>query len=260
MTRTTVSRLVSLRQRPTPLVLAAITLPLALGLAACGQNGSGETSGEKIAPIAAPAGQAWTEVVATTPDGGYVMGNPDAPIKLVEYGSLSCPACAKFAQDSYEQLVNEFVASGRVSFEFRSFAIHPQDIPLTVLAQCGSTEAFFPLTHQIYTNFEAMNAPLGNPEAQAKANAATQLPPPQRFLALADALGYTEFFAQRGIAVDQGKACLSDPANAQKVADFAQQYSENGITGTPTLLVNGGRLDANDWASTREALVAAGAR
>jgi protein-disulfide isomerase len=249
------------RLAPARLLVAAVALPLALGLTACGSNGSGgEASGEKIAPIAAPAGKAWSEVVAKTEDGGYLMGNPEAPIKLVEYGSLSCPACARFAQEGYEQLVNEFVGSGRVSFEFRSFAIHPQDVPLTVLAQCGSTEAFFPLTHQIYTNFDAMNAPLGNPETQAKANAAAQAPPPQRFVAFADALGYTEFFAQRGIAVDQGKACLLEPANAQRVADLAQKYSEDGITGTPTLLVNGTKLDTAKWADTREALIAAGAR
>lgn len=241
--------------------LAALALPLALGLAACGKKeGAADLGGDRIAPIEAPAGKAWADTVAKTADGGYLMGNPNAPIKLIEYGSLSCPTCAKFAQDGYDELVGQFVGSGRVSFEFRSFAIHPQDVPLTVLAQCGSNEAFFPLTHQIYTNFEALNAPLGDPSTQAKANAAAQAPPPGRFVALAEALGYTDFFAQRGIALDQGKACLSNPANAQAVADHAQKYSENGITGTPSLLINGTKIDATDWAGTRQALMAAGAR
>lgn len=255
MIRTNLSRLTASRA-----LMTAVALPLALGLAACGKKDATNLGGEQIAPIAAPAGKAWSDVIAKTPDGGYLMGNPDAPIKFIEYGSLSCPTCAKFAQDGYDELVSQFVGSGRVSFEFRSFAIHPQDIPLTVLAQCGSTEAFFPLSHQIYTNFDAMNAPLADPATQPKLDAAQKVAPPQRFVALADALGYTEFFAQRGIAVDQGKACLANAANAQAVADNAQKYSEAGITGTPSLLVNGTKLDTTDWASAKQALMAAGAR
>jgi protein-disulfide isomerase len=251
MIRTTFSRL----------TFAAVALPLALGLAACGkQDGAAATSGDKIAPIAAPAGKAWADTIAKTADGGYLMGNPAAPIKLIEYGSLSCPHCAKFAQDGYDQLVNEFVASGRVSYEFRSFAIHPQDVPLTVLAECGSAEAFFPLIHQVYTNFDALNAPLADQAVAAKANATSQIAPPQRFVALADVLGYSEFFAQRGISRDQGKACLLDPAKAKAVADNAQKYGDSGITGTPSIVVNGTKVESTEWAETRKALQAAGAR
>ena len=242
------------------LALAAAALPLALGLASCGKKDAADLGGDKAAPIAAPAGKAWSDIVAKSPDGGYVMGNPQAPIKLVEYGSLSCPHCAKFAGEGYDELVSKFVGSGRVSYEFRSFAIHPQDLPLTVLAQCGSPEAFFPLIHQIYTNFDALNAPLADPAVQAKANASAQIAPPQRFVALSDALGYSAFFAQRGISLDQGKACLLNPANAQAVADHAQKYGDSGITGTPTLLVNGTKVDSTEWADTRQALMAAGAR
>jgi protein-disulfide isomerase len=247
----------------TPLVrlaVAAALLPLSLGLASCGKKDGGAIGGDKAATVAAPAGKAWSDVVAKTPDGGYLMGNPNAPIKLVEYGSLSCPHCAKFAEESYDELVNKFVGSGRVSYEYRSFAIHPQDVPLTVLAECGSPEAFFPLVHQIYTNFDAMNAPLGDPAVQAKANATSQVAPPQRFVALADALGYSAFFAQRGISLDQGKACLLNSANAQGVADHAQKYGDDGITGTPTLIVNGAKVDSTEWSATRQALMAAGAR
>ncbi len=246
-----------------PIVRLAITaaaLPLALGLASCGKKDGSAASGDKVAAVTAPAGKTWSDVVSKTPDGGYLMGNANAPIKLVEYGSLSCPHCAKFAEESYDELVNKFVGSGRVSYEFRSFAIHPQDVPLTVLAQCGSPEAFFPLVHQIYTNFDAMNAPLGDPAVQAKANATSQVAPPQRFVALADALGYSAFFAQRGVSLDQGKACLLNSANAQGIADHAQKYGDDGITGTPTLLVNGTKVDSTEWADTRKALMAAGAR
>ena len=46
----------------------------------------------------APAGKSWAETVVITPEGGYRMGNPDAPIKIVEFASLTCSHCAEFAE------------------------------------------------------------------------------------------------------------------------------------------------------------------
>jgi hypothetical protein len=60
----------------------------------------------------APAGKDWTQVVSKTGE-GFVMGNPNAPIKLVEYGSRLCPACGAFAREGYEPLTNDYVKSGR---------------------------------------------------------------------------------------------------------------------------------------------------
>ncbi len=245
------------------IVLGTLALPLALGVAGCKKDAAaagGAAASEKIAPIAAPAGKSWAETITTTPDGGYLMGNPDAPIKLVEYGSLSCPHCAKLAQDGEAKLTGDYVGSGRVSFEFRSFAIHPQDFPLTALVRCADKNAFFTLVAQIYGNFDAMNAPLESKEVQDKANAALQGPPATRYGALADTLGYTQFFAQRGISVDQSHACLADPANIKTVADFAQKYTDAGFNQTPTLVLNGTKLEISEWTELQKALQAAGAR
>ena len=78
------------------IALAAVALPLALAISACGDKKSGElpTSKEPVAKVAAPAGKTWNDVVEKTAEGGYRMGNPDAPVKLLEYGALSCSHCA----------------------------------------------------------------------------------------------------------------------------------------------------------------------
>jgi protein-disulfide isomerase len=250
--------MIALRFRTALFALA----PLALALAACGgsEGESGLPKGEAIAKIAPPAGKAWADVIEETADGGMRMGNPEAPIKLVEYGSLSCPGCAKLAQEGFAPLTTNYVASGRVSFEFRSFAIHPQDVPLTVLVRCSSKEAFFPLVEQIYTNFDAINAPYNDQATMDRATAAMQLPPEQRWSAFAETVGYTQFFAQRGVAVDQAKACLADLPKAKQVADYAQKYGADGVTGTPTLKINGTKLEDSSWKALEVALQNAGAR
>ena len=245
------------------LALASLAAPLALALGACGSKddtapGAAPT-GKAVAAVPAPAGQKWSDVVSATAEGGMRMGNPNAPLKLVEYGSLSCPHCAKLAQEGMQTLIDKYVNSGRVSYEFRSYAIHGViDIPLTVLVRCDSPDAFFPLVEQIYANQDALinRAEAGNDQAKAAAN----LTGGQRWVALGRAFGLTDFFAARGLPVAKANACLAKGDDAQKVADEAAKWSSAGIDSTPTLVINGSKTDIRTWAELEPALQRAGAR
>ncbi|WP_343610555.1 thioredoxin domain-containing protein [Novosphingobium sp.] len=244
-----------LRQRA---FAAAAILPLALGLAACKKADNATSSTPTVAaPTTPPAGKQWSDVIVPTAEGGLVMGNPAAPVKLVEYGSLSCPHCAKLAQEGMEKIVNTYVKSGKVSYEFRSFAIHPQDVPLTVLVRCAPTEASFGLIEQLFMNYDAVEkrSEAGFPQAQASQNQ----PPAQRLITVSDALGYTEFFSARGLSVDQQHKCLADTAAAAKVAKEAENISNKGIESTPTVFVNGNKVGSSEWSDVDKALQAAGA-
>lgn len=252
MTRLTIRRL----------ALGALVAPLALGLAACGDKGSdtGGLSGDPIAKIAPPAGKSWTEVVEKTPEGGYQMGNPEAPIKLVEYGSLTCPHCAHFTELSGEELRDDFVASGRVSYEFRNFVMNPLDLAMAMLARCGTTESFPALVEQIYANQRGIVEKWSS-ASEAQITQAAGLPPEHRYQAIAQIAGLIEFFAARGIAADQANACLAQGATAE---DLVQKTTEQGdkydITGTPSFLINGQKADINTWPEIKTRLENMGAR
>lgn len=246
------------------LALASLAIPFALALAACGSKTTGPSAPPTAAPIAAvapPAGKMWSDVVSATPDGGMRMGNPNAPLKLLEYGSLSCPHCAKLANDGMKTLVDKYVDSGRVSYEYRSFPIHGIiDVPLTVMVRCADPAAYFPLVEQLYAtqNDWITQAEKGNTQAQAAAN----LPPNQRWVALADAFGLTDWFAARGVSKDQSHACLADPAAAEKVAKEGQEWStRDAVDSTPTLMLNGKKLEkVYEWSELEPVLQSAGAR
>jgi len=244
-----------IRFRFAPLALAVIAL------AACNKSDSGSTpkSSVAVANVAPPAGTKWSDKVVATPEGGVRMGNPDAPIKLVEYGSLSCPHCAKLAQEGFTKLTGDYVESGRMSYEFRSYVIHPQDVPLTLLARCIPVEQFFPMVEQIYANFDALSQPLEDKAVQDKANAALQGPPEDRMTGLADALNYTQFFAQRGLPLDKARACLTDGAAAKTISDNTQKWFSQDINQTPTLFLNGTKLDVAEWGPLDKVLKDAGA-
>lgn len=244
-----------------PKVLVVATM--ALALVACGKKDEGATasapSGAPIAKVAAPAGQSWADTYTATPEGGYRMGNPDAPVKLVEYGALSCSHCAEFAEKSAAELRDNFIASGRVSYEVRFFMLNALDVPATLLATCGSPEATLPLAEQFWGWQKNMFTNLQSNEAAL--NAASQLPPEQRFVAIAQAGGMDGFFTSRGIAADQAKTCLADTAKATKLVEATNKAGQElNITGTPTFFLNGAKLEGNTWEMVKVALEKAGAR
>ena len=237
---------------------------LALGLSACGKSGDStgapDASSTPVAKVAAPAGQNWVEKITVTPEGGYLMGNPEAPIKLVEYGALSCSHCAEFAEAAFAKLRDDYVASGRVSYELRLFMLNALDLPAAMLATCGTPESVIPLSEQFWawqaTMFNNLKA-AGDVRLQAAGN----LPPNQRFAAIAELSGMTPFFAERGIAADQGAACLADTAKATALSTATQSASEKqGVTGTPWFFISGKDIGTQTWATLEPMLQNAGAR
>jgi len=244
------------------LVFAAAMAPLALGLAACNKDDAAapSLSGEPIAKIAPPAGTTWAETVSVTPDGGYRMGNPDAPIKIIEFASLTCPHCADFSHEAMGELRDTFVASGRVSYELRNFIRDAIDLTATQLVRCGPPESFFALTDQVFANQKSF-FDKAQGAGKAAQEAAFNQEPAKRGPAIGELTGLTEFVAARGIAKDQANACLADTAKAEALAaQVTKQSDQYQISGTPTFIVNGRKLDTNTWPLLKVELEKLGAR
>lgn len=235
----------------------------ALALVSCGGSGIGEApKGEPVAAVAPPAGKQWIDVVSKTAEGGYLIGNPDAKIKLVEFASLTCHVCADFSKTAGADLHDNFINNGKISYEFRNFVRDEFDLMASRIARCGANEAMLPLTEQFMAFQETLFAnaqKIGEDKAlEAKI---TTLKGGERFFTLADAVGIVEFFAQRGVSRDQSKACLSDTAEMQKLADLTAEYGKKyTIQGTPTFYLNGARLDVTAWPQVKGKLQEAGAR
>ncbi len=243
--------------------IVTLVAPLALTLSACGSDAGsgaqGATSGEPIAPIAAPAGSTWSEMVTVSDSDGYILGNPDAPIKLIEYASLTCGACANFAATGVTPLKADYVDTGRVSYELRNQVHNAPDLVLARLVRCGAPESFHPLSDQVWANLGAL---LGGAQQNGPAlEAAMQLPENQRFSAAAQAMGFLDFFAARGLSRDQAQSCLADPDSLTAIAERSDaQSAELGINATPTFILNGTVLEERTWPTLEPLLQKAGAR
>ena len=234
-------------------MLTAGAAALVLVLAGCGDGGSGNSSAaannDPIKQIAAPNGGDWTQIVAKTPEGGFRMGNPEAPVKLVEYGSLSCPHCAEFDEQGGPTLRDKYVKSGQVSWEFRPYLLFPTDPGVSLLVNCQSETAFFPAVEQLYKDQRSWIDKIQKmPPDQLQALGT--MPPRESAGIVARAAGLDEFFRQRGMPSAQIDSCLSDPAGLEKIADTKRKGDEAGVNGTPTFFINGKLVEgAASWSA-----------
>lgn len=236
---------------------------LSLAVAGCSDNKEATAEGgtsEPIAAVAAPAGKSWSTEVRKTEAGGIVMGNPDAPIKVVEFMSITCSHCADFAAQAFETIRDKYVESGRVSFEIRNFVRDPMDLTASILTRCGGEAPFFALTEQALANQKAM---FENAQAMGEAqyNQILQMPNETKLVAMGDALGLASFFRQRGISADQAKACLSDVKAIEALVKQTETATkEYNIAGTPSFLINGSTVEFAGWPQLESRIQAMGAR
>ena len=225
-------------------------LAAALLVSACGDKGNdpAATSNQPLTQVAAPNGD-WTKAVTQTPEGGMLMGNPNAKVKLVEFGSMSCSHCAEFAEKDEPKLVNNYVKSGQVSYEFRNFVRDPLDITMSLIARCaGANPQFFQLTQAMYADqanlFQRLQAV---PEQQLQA-LQTQ-PPAQQFQNYARLAGLQEWAAQRGLPSAKTNQCLSNQAEIERLvqmnSDTTTQYPQ--FEGTPGFVINGKFVGSLPW-------------
>lgn len=239
-----------------------VLLALPLALAACGQK-DGSSNSSTPAPVAAasaPAGKTWADVVSRT-DEGYVMGNPNAPLKLVEYGARSCPTCGALGREGFGPLTDKYVSTGKVSFEFRDFLVHgAPDLVAALVGYCGGAEPFFPLLEQTYA---IQNDTLDKLQkvTPAEQQALQGMSNEQQLTRLAEIMGMIDFAKQRGLPEAKTRACLADKAMIDKLAKNTDAKSQDGtVSGTPTLILNGRKLDGvTNWQGLESELKSAGA-
>ena len=220
-------------------------LALGLMLSGCGGSDDGNlaavatNNAAPLTQIPAPNNGNWTEIVSETPEGGYRMGNPDAPVKLVEYASITCPHCGQFSTEGGSEGIQNLVRSGRVSWEYRPYMIFPTDPGLFSLLRCQGAGAFFPLTEQLYAD-QRNWAMRGQTYLEANRVALQGMDEQARSTALVRATEADAFFRQRGMTQQQIDQCLADPRNLQRVADDTDHANQTDAPpGTPTFIING---------------------
>jgi len=143
------------------------------------------------------------------------LGDPKAPVTIIEYGSMTCSHCADFTLHTFPLLKANYIDKGKVRFAFREFPLDPLAAAAAMLARCSGEkrEAMIELLYQQQKNWAFVDKPL-------------------------DAL--RSLVKQTGIGDAAFDACLKDQAlfeNVDAIRDMAAQ--KFGINATPTFFING---------------------
>jgi protein-disulfide isomerase len=167
------------------------------------------------AGFAAAAAPAWAQYKAAP--GDMSLGNPKAPIHVVEYLSLTCPHCAHFHADVFPAFKAKYIDSGKVHFTIRELLTAPAQAAAAgfLLARCEGGKNYFQVVDQVF-------------KSQSRWQQGNIKP---IFVEIAKANGLTEA---------QFEACITDE-KAQEDLDKRLKYATgtDKVTGTPTFFVNG---------------------
>lgn len=225
-------------------------------------NGAATATGSPVKAVPAPNGGDWSTIVAATPEGGFVMGNPNAAVKLIEFGSMTCPHCREFDEAGMKPLTEQYVKSGRVSFEFRNYVRDGYDMAASVVARCGGPSSFFGLTRQLYADQPEWIAKIQATDP-AQMQAIGALAPSQQLAEVAKIAGFPQWAAMRGVPAAKLDACLADPDAPTKLVQMQTDANATypDIPGTPSFVLNGKLVEikpgSTPWEQLETALKAA---
>ncbi len=144
-----------------------------------------------------------------------VIGDPAAPVTMIEYASLTCPHCAGFHNDTYKAFKERFIDTGHVRLIYRDFPLDGIALRAAMMARCTIDQRYFGLLQVLYKS-QATWARAGDPVAE---------------LALVGRLA--------GIDQATFDACLASEELLDGVLRIRQQGAADGVQSTPTFVIAG---------------------
>ena len=93
-----------------------------------------------------------TSQVKISVDNDPIIGNPDAPITIIEFSDFQCPFCARFHIQTLPLILEQYIEQGKVKLVFRDFpiqSIHPNALPAAVAAECANEQGKFREMHDM---------------------------------------------------------------------------------------------------------------
>jgi protein-disulfide isomerase len=168
------------------------------------------------APSSGDAGDPSTaELMKPGPLGDMTLGDPKAPVTIIEYASMTCGHCASFHNNTYPEFKKRYIDTGKVRFVFREFPLDQLALAAFMLARCAGKDRYFPMVETLFhqQNDWVVQQPL------------------KPLLSIARQAGFTE---------ERFNACLKD----QKVQDGIVAVQERAakqfkVQSTPTFFING---------------------
>ncbi|PWV94259.1 protein-disulfide isomerase [Paenibacillus cellulosilyticus] len=156
------------------------------------------------------------------------LGSQDAKVKIVEFGDFKCPACQQFATDVKPELIKEYIDKGIVSLSFMNYHFIGPDSKTAALAGLA-------VYHQSNDEFWKYYQALYDKQPDESEQWAT-----------VDYLVQLAKDEKLNIDYDKLRSDIENETYAKELSDQMSRVPQLGITGTPTLFVNGTKVGGSD--------------
>ena len=174
----------------------------------------GAASAETAAPTDAAAAAVDPALLADRS-----MGNPDAPVKMTEYASFTCPHCANFSETVFKDLKTNYIDTGKVYFTLREVYFDKFGLLAGMMARCGGNDRYFGF---VDTFFHSRDQWLNSEDAAVITDNLKRI-------------GRTG-----GMSDEQIDACWANrPLANALVEQFQKNMTADGVEGTPSFLIDG---------------------
>lgn len=155
--------------------------------------------------------------------GDVILGDPKAPVTLIEYGDYQCPFCGRFFSQTELPLRDDYIKTGKVKMIFRNFAfLGPESTAAGAAAECAKDQKQFWAYHDALYNAEIADGQENNGNLNSTL-----------FLKLASDLK---------LDTSSFKSCLDGGKHAARVTEDAAKAQDVGVNSTPTVFINGQKM------------------
>jgi protein-disulfide isomerase len=164
-------------------------------------------------------------------DDDPVMGDPNAPVTIVEFTDYECPYCARFTLDTLPLLKSKYIDTGKAKLVLRDFPLsfHPNADDAAIAAECARAQS----DDEVYFEFHDKIF-----EGGALSNAR-----------------YIQYATDLNLDIDKFNTCLNDPKMAEEVQSDLVEGAGYGINGTPGFVINGRRISGAQDVSVFEYII-----
>ena len=103
------------------------------------------------------------DLMQAGPLGEAALGDPKAPVTVIEYASLTCPHCARFARDVFPQLDAQYIRTGKMRFILREFPFDALGAGVFTLAHCVGKDRYLGVVETLFASQDTwlVDQPIG---------------------------------------------------------------------------------------------------